>query len=183
MKSCSPQYPMIVIFFRTLSINAQCWSMPIKILALIRNTSHCQSLLLNGDQGIDWNWSAMIGIGINPAILISIDPMIQEVLLSLMQFRFSVGRPLYSCNEKFCIILVQSIKVNLSRILITFEYQSRVCLSCIPSHEFEYVYSWMLCVQLSIPQYVALWISNGNFSRVKFSKTVIWVRRLLASTR
>ncbi len=43
--------------FRTPSINAQCWSMLIKILALIRNTSQ----------------SAMIGIGINAAILISID--------------------------------------------------------------------------------------------------------------
>ncbi len=27
-------------------------------------------------------------------------------------------------------------------------------------------------VQLSIAQYVAPWISNGNFSRVKLSKTV-----------
>ncbi len=47
----------------------------------------------------------------------------------------------YSYNTNSCMLLVQSIKVNLSGILITFEYQSRVCLSRIPSHEFECVHS------------------------------------------
>ena len=43
--------------------------MPIKILALILNVSHCQSIPLNADQcrsmpdqGINRNWSALIGI-------------------------------------------------------------------------------------------------------------------------
>ena len=74
------------------------------------------------------------------------------------------GEPLYSCNEKFSIILVQSIKVNLSPILITFGYQGRVCLSRIPA-----LISWiwmgslmnaLRIIQLSIAQDVALWISN-----------------------
>ena len=51
---------------KTLPNNAQCWSMPIKIMASIRNASPCWSLPINADQflsiGIDWHWSAIIGI-------------------------------------------------------------------------------------------------------------------------
>ncbi len=43
----------------------QCRSMPIKIMALIRNVSQCRSLPIN---------SELIGIGINARILIGIDP-------------------------------------------------------------------------------------------------------------
>ncbi len=46
---------------RTPSINAQCRSMPIKILALIRNTSQCQLLPINADQ---WSvkWYAVLAL-------------------------------------------------------------------------------------------------------------------------
>ncbi len=51
--------------------------MPMKILALIRNTSQCGSLPINDNQfwstWIDRQWLVLIGIGINEGILISID--------------------------------------------------------------------------------------------------------------
>ncbi len=56
-------------YYRTPPINAQCQSMPIKIMALIRNVSQCWSLPI----GIDRHWSELIDIGINARILIGID--------------------------------------------------------------------------------------------------------------
>ncbi len=88
----------------------QCWSMPIKIMALIRDASQCRSLPTNSihcrsmpDQGIrktlfcidrhwsyliviDPHWSALISIGINVIILIGIDrhwALIEGVLICL----------------------------------------------------------------------------------------------------
>ena len=71
--------PTILNYFP--SINAQCRSMPIKIMALIRNASQCRSLPINSDQcriksawsGIDRHWSALRGIERNWSALIGTD--------------------------------------------------------------------------------------------------------------
>ena len=49
-----------VFNIRTPSINAQCRSMPIKIMALIRNASQCRSSPINANLGAkSWHWSEM----------------------------------------------------------------------------------------------------------------------------
>ncbi len=80
---------------RTPSINAQCRSirsMPIEIMALIRNASQCRSLPINADQfpSIDRHLSELIYIGINARILIGIDwhwALIGGVLIKLLILR------------------------------------------------------------------------------------------------
>ncbi len=74
-------------------------------------------------------------------------------LFIYLQFRFTVGKLLYHCNEKCCINLVQSIKFNLCHILIHLrsEYHSTVCLqswvavfkpnlSALCSHHFFWIF-------------------------------------------
>ncbi len=71
--SCKPLY-------RTPSINAQCQSMPIKILALIPmsiNSDQCWSIALNSNQCFTdvliWHWSALRGMDLNRSALICND--------------------------------------------------------------------------------------------------------------